>query len=104
MNNQQNDTFWYKVLDEYNEQAKRKGLKECNKNMLPEKWTKMKREVAKFNLVFEQIPMLNGENDEDLMTRVHILYKDDGGEILLTKALGFFWETNTNVEIPIRYK
>ena len=79
-NNQQNDTFWYKVLDEYNEQAKRKGLKERNKNMLTGKWTTMNREVGKFNSVFEQTLRLSGENDEDLMTRVHILYKDDSGK------------------------
>ena len=89
-NNQQNDTFWYKVLDEYNEQAKRKGLKERNKNMLTGKWTTMNREVGKFNSVFEQTLRLSGENDEDLMTRVHILYKDDSGKDFAHKGAWLF--------------
>ncbi|GJW13192.1 hypothetical protein Tco_0017325 [Tanacetum coccineum] len=46
---QKNEMFWYKVLDQYNEQAKRNKFPVRTKNMLTGKWTPMNREVGRFN-------------------------------------------------------
>ncbi|GJR08014.1 hypothetical protein Tco_0790666 [Tanacetum coccineum] len=46
---QQKDTFWYKILDVYNTEAKRRGFIELTKNMLTGKWTPMNASVQKFN-------------------------------------------------------
>ncbi|GJX36566.1 hypothetical protein Tco_0248123 [Tanacetum coccineum] len=65
-NDQNNDTFWYKVLSLYNEQAKRNNSKQRNNNMLTRKWTPMNREVGKFNSLVEQTNALSDEINEDL--------------------------------------
>ncbi|GKC25940.1 hypothetical protein Tco_1028090 [Tanacetum coccineum] len=64
---QNNETFWYMILDIYNERAVETGLKYHNKNMLTGKWMSMNREVI-IALRYNQV--LSGENDEDLLTRV----------------------------------
>ncbi|GJV24224.1 hypothetical protein Tco_1376919 [Tanacetum coccineum] len=43
---QKNDTFWYKILDAYNDQAGKRGFPVRTKNMLTGKWTPMNREVG----------------------------------------------------------
>ncbi|GJZ70183.1 hypothetical protein Tco_0633733 [Tanacetum coccineum] len=43
--------------------------------MLTGKWTPMNQEVARFNSMFDETMAMSGENDEDWMTRVKILYK-----------------------------
>ncbi|GKA54462.1 hypothetical protein Tco_0753411 [Tanacetum coccineum] len=50
---QQKDSFWYKILDVYNVEAKKRGFIERTKNI--------------------------GENDQDWTTRVEILYKTHTG-------------------------
>ncbi|GKC19933.1 hypothetical protein Tco_1022083 [Tanacetum coccineum] len=42
--------------------------------MLTGKWTPMNRDVQKFNQLVSKMLALSGENDEDWMTRVEILY------------------------------
>nr|GEV99719.1 hypothetical protein [Tanacetum cinerariifolium] len=43
--------------------------------MLMEKWTPMNREITKFNSLVLETRVMSGENDENWMTRVAILYK-----------------------------
>nr|GEV33536.1 hypothetical protein [Tanacetum cinerariifolium] len=46
---QQKYSFWYKILDVYNAEAKKRGFVERTKNMLTGKWTPMNASVQKFN-------------------------------------------------------
>ncbi|GJY13325.1 hypothetical protein Tco_0382634 [Tanacetum coccineum] len=46
-------TFWYKILDVYNQEANKKGFQERTKNMLTGKWTPMNAAV-KFNQLYEE--------------------------------------------------
>ncbi|GJR53464.1 glutathione S-transferase T3-like protein [Tanacetum coccineum] len=48
-------TFWYKILDVYNQEANKKGFQERTKNMLTGKWTPMNAAVMKFNQLYETI-------------------------------------------------
>ncbi|GKA06333.1 hypothetical protein Tco_0685557 [Tanacetum coccineum] len=43
--------------------------------MLTVKWHPMNREVKRFNLLVLETRVMSGENDEDWMTKVEILYK-----------------------------
>ncbi|GKB49071.1 hypothetical protein Tco_0899824 [Tanacetum coccineum] len=73
---QARDTFWYKILTIYNQQADEHGFKTRNKNMLTGKWTPMNRDVQKFNAIYNQTELLSGENEENLYTRVLSLFRD----------------------------
>ncbi|GJW46564.1 hypothetical protein Tco_0078210 [Tanacetum coccineum] len=63
-------TFWYKILDVYNQEANKKGFQERTKNMLTGKWTPMNAAVMKFNQLYEETLAHSGENDENHMARV----------------------------------
>ncbi|GJU80984.1 hypothetical protein Tco_1283349 [Tanacetum coccineum] len=76
---QARDTFWYKILTIYNQQADELGFKTRNKNMLTGKWTPMNRDVQKFNAIYNQTELLSGENEENLYTRVLTLFRDQNG-------------------------
>ncbi|GJS52906.1 hypothetical protein Tco_0626268 [Tanacetum coccineum] len=71
---QKRDTFWYKIQNVYNKEAKKKGFTERTKNMLTGKWTPMNASVLKFNQLVQEIAVHSGENDDDHMSRVHTLY------------------------------
>nr|GEY27753.1 hypothetical protein [Tanacetum cinerariifolium] len=71
----ENETFWYKVLDQYNEEAKINKFLIRTKNMLMGKWTSMNREVGRFNSLVNETKILSGENDDDWMAKVEIFYK-----------------------------
>ncbi|GJU41200.1 hypothetical protein Tco_1194157 [Tanacetum coccineum] len=90
MNNQSNDTFWYKVLDIYNKQVEEIGCKVRNKDMLMGKWTPMNRDVNKFNSMYDQTKALSGENKENLFTRVLILFEDQSGREFTHKSAWLF--------------
>ncbi|GJX96450.1 hypothetical protein Tco_0352248 [Tanacetum coccineum] len=62
---QKNDTFWYKVLEAYNAEAKKRGYMERTKNMLTGKWTPMNANVQKFNQIVGETLVHSGENDDD---------------------------------------
>ncbi|GKE77698.1 hypothetical protein Tco_1543818 [Tanacetum coccineum] len=64
-----NDTFWYKILDAYNEQVGIKGFPIRTKNMLTGKWTPMNREVGKFNSLVNETKAMSGENDDNEIAR-----------------------------------
>nr|GEW86291.1 glutathione S-transferase T3-like isoform X1 [Tanacetum cinerariifolium] len=87
---QQKDTFWYKILDVYNTEAKRRGFIERTKNMLTEKWTPMNASIQKFNQLVAETLALSGENDEDWITRVKILYKTHVGTEFKHKSAWLF--------------
>ena len=76
---QKQDTFWYKVLDVYNNEATRLNYATRTKNMLTGKWTPMNRLVKKWNTVVDETAVMSGENDIDFMTRCHILFKKTTG-------------------------
>nr|GEZ13013.1 hypothetical protein [Tanacetum cinerariifolium] len=87
---QQKDTFWYKILDVYNTEAKRRGFIERTKNMLTKKWTPMNGSIQKFNQLVAETLALSGENDEDWITRVKILYKTHVGTEFKHKSASLF--------------
>ncbi|GJY51094.1 hypothetical protein Tco_0441941, partial [Tanacetum coccineum] len=87
---QQKDTFWYKILDVYNTEAKRRGFIERTKNMLTGKWTPMNASVQKFNQLVSETLAHSGENDEDWITRVEILYKTHVGTEFKHKSAWVF--------------
>ncbi|GKB46246.1 hypothetical protein Tco_0896999 [Tanacetum coccineum] len=60
-----NDVFWYKILDVYNEEAKKNNYPPRTKNMLTGKWTPMNRDVQEFNSLVLETSGMSGENDED---------------------------------------
>ncbi|GJV29409.1 glutathione S-transferase T3-like protein [Tanacetum coccineum] len=76
---QKRDTFWYKIQNVYNKEAKKKGFTERTKNMLTGKWTPMNTTVLKFNQLVQETAVHSGENDDDHMSRV-MLYATVGGE------------------------
>ncbi|GJT74220.1 hypothetical protein Tco_1040945 [Tanacetum coccineum] len=72
---QKSETFWHKVLDQYNGQAKISKFPVCTKNMLTGKWTSMNRMVGRFNLLVLETRVMSEENDDDWMKMVEIMYK-----------------------------
>ncbi|GJY20688.1 hypothetical protein Tco_0393254, partial [Tanacetum coccineum] len=64
---QKRDTFWYKIQNVYNKEAKEKGFTEHTKNMLTGKWTPMNAAVLKFNQLVQETTVHSGENDDDHM-------------------------------------
>ncbi|GKD85893.1 hypothetical protein Tco_1357047 [Tanacetum coccineum] len=83
-------TFWYKILDVYNQEANKKGFQERTKNMLTGKWTPMNAAVMKFNQLYEETLAHSGENDENHMARVLQLYETIvGGEFKHRSAWNF---------------
>nr|GEX76674.1 hypothetical protein [Tanacetum cinerariifolium] len=89
-NDQARDTFWYKILDVYNERAEENGWKVRNKNMLTGKWTPMNRDVQKFNSIYDQTKLLSGENEDDLFTRLLIFFKDQTGKEFTLRSAWLF--------------
>ena len=87
---QQKDTFWYKVLEVYNKEAKRLKYTTRTKNMLTGKWTPMNKDVKKFNTVVDETAIMSGEGDKDFMNRCHVLFrKITGYEFKHLSAWGF---------------
>ncbi|GKB92029.1 hypothetical protein Tco_0964301 [Tanacetum coccineum] len=86
---QKNETFWYKVLDQYNEQTKSNKFLVRTKNMLTGKWTQMNREVEMFNSLVYEMNVMSRDND-DWMTRVEILYKTVAGTEFKYKSVWLF--------------
>ncbi|GJW22581.1 hypothetical protein Tco_0033203 [Tanacetum coccineum] len=73
---QKRDTFWYKIQNVYNKEAKKKGFTERTKNMLTGKWTPMNTAVLKFNQLVQETAVHSGENDDDHMSEgvLHVSY------------------------------
>ncbi|GKA25351.1 hypothetical protein Tco_0711460 [Tanacetum coccineum] len=79
-------TFWYKILDVYNQEANKKGFQKRTKNMLTDKWTPMNAAVMKFNQLYEETLAHSGENDENHMAMVLQLNKQMENEGIVSKA------------------
>ncbi|GJU94069.1 hypothetical protein Tco_1318825 [Tanacetum coccineum] len=64
---QKHETFWYRVLNEFNS----KNFQKCTKDMLTSKWHTLKANCQKFNAAYKRAKRLgkSGENDVDLMKR-----------------------------------
>lgn len=97
---QNNDIFCYKVLNQYNPQAKHNGYKERTKNTLMEYglwWTEKLGNVTRF------LNKPRGLAEKMMKIWWHKLkfsIKTSREEILLTKEVGLFWKTNTNGKNP----
>nr|GEZ04948.1 hypothetical protein [Tanacetum cinerariifolium] len=100
---QKYDTFWYKILDVYNEEAKKNNYPLRTKNMLTGKWIPMNRDVNKFNSLVLETNVMSEENDDDWMTRVEILYKTHAGSDFEHKSAWLFLKTSTSGKIPNRH-
>ncbi|GJX03104.1 zf-BED domain-containing protein [Tanacetum coccineum] len=48
--------------------------------MLTGKWTPINREIGRFNSLVNETRVMSGENDDDWMTRIEILYKTVAGQ------------------------
>nr|GEZ37451.1 hypothetical protein [Tanacetum cinerariifolium] len=72
---QVNDTFWVRVMHEFN----RKNFKKRTKDMLTSKWTTLNHHRQKFNAIYKRCHRLKkiGENEVDLMGRARVMYQDE---------------------------
>ncbi|GKD75603.1 hypothetical protein Tco_1333885 [Tanacetum coccineum] len=74
----------------YNDQAGKRGFPIRTKNMLTGKWTPMNRDVGKFNSLVNETKAMSGDNDDNLMTRIKILYRAHTKSDLSTRVLETF--------------
>ncbi|GKA24094.1 hypothetical protein Tco_0740736 [Tanacetum coccineum] len=72
---QSGDTFWYRILNEFN----RLNFQKCNKDMLSSKWHTLNHNCKKFNAIYKRCGRLSksGENDLDVMKRARTTYRDE---------------------------
>ncbi|GJT36926.1 hypothetical protein Tco_0936791 [Tanacetum coccineum] len=81
---QKRDTFWYKIQNVYNKEAKKKGFTERTKNMLTGKWTPMNTAVLKFNQLVQETAVHSKHKwtnpDSTLQRRSRLLGTDEEPE------------------------
>nr|GEW70230.1 hypothetical protein [Tanacetum cinerariifolium] len=72
---QKHETFWYRVLNEFNS----KNFQKRTKDMLTSKWHTLNANCQKFNAAYKRAKRLgkSGENDVDLMKRAQSIYRDE---------------------------
>nr|GEU75424.1 hypothetical protein [Tanacetum cinerariifolium] len=72
---QKHETFWYRVLNEFNS----KKFKKRTKDMLTSKWHTLNANCQKFNAACKRAKRLgkSGENDADVMKRAQSIYRDE---------------------------
>ncbi|GJT83680.1 hypothetical protein Tco_1058022 [Tanacetum coccineum] len=77
-NSQKGETFWYKVLREFN----RQNYQKRNKDMLTSKWHTLSHNCQKFYAIFKRSIRFgeSGENDLDVMKRARTTYRDENKE------------------------
>ncbi|GJT01780.1 hypothetical protein Tco_0822949 [Tanacetum coccineum] len=96
---QQRDTFWYKVMDVYNKEAKRLKYPNRSKNMITGKWTPMNRDVEKFNTIVCETALMSGENDKISLERFATYSKEVNEEVVemhvADKKIADSWFTAT---------
>ncbi|GJY70957.1 hypothetical protein Tco_0474660 [Tanacetum coccineum] len=68
--------------------------------MFTGKWTPMNQDVAKFNSLVLERRAMSGENDDDWMTRVEILYKIHTGSDFKHKSAWLFLKDNHKWKNP----
>nr|GEY37260.1 hypothetical protein [Tanacetum cinerariifolium] len=72
---QKHETFWYRVLNEFNS----KNFQKRTKDMLTSKWHTLNANCQKFNAAYKKAKRLgkNRKNDVDLMKRAQSIYRDE---------------------------
>nr|GEV32049.1 RNA-directed DNA polymerase, eukaryota [Tanacetum cinerariifolium] len=72
---QKNETFWYRVLNEFNS----KFFQKRTKDMLTSKWHTLNANCQKFNTAYKRAKRLgrSGENDVDVLKRAQSIYHDE---------------------------
>ncbi|GKA92850.1 hypothetical protein Tco_0814775 [Tanacetum coccineum] len=72
---QKHDTFWYRVLNEFNS----KNFQNRTKDMLTSKWHTLNANCQKFNAAYKRAKRLgkSGENDVDYLKRAQSIYRDE---------------------------
>ncbi|GJT03861.1 hypothetical protein Tco_0838323 [Tanacetum coccineum] len=72
---QKHETFWYRVLNEFNP----KKFQKHTKDMLTSKWHTLNVNCQKFIAAYKRVKRLgkSGENDVDLMKRAQSIYRDE---------------------------
>ncbi|GJV88805.1 hypothetical protein Tco_1532743 [Tanacetum coccineum] len=72
---QKHDTFWYRVLNEFNS----KKFQNRTKDMLTSKWHTLNANCQKFNATYKRAKCLgkSGENDVDYLKRAQNIYRDE---------------------------
>nr|GEY26123.1 hypothetical protein [Tanacetum cinerariifolium] len=71
---QKHETFWYRVLNEFNS----KNFQKRTKDMLTSKWHTLNTNCQKFNVAYKRAKRLgkSGENDVDVMKQAQSIYRD----------------------------
>nr|GEZ54271.1 hypothetical protein [Tanacetum cinerariifolium] len=72
---QAKDTFWYRVLNEFN----RFNFQKRTKDMLSSKWNTMNHNFQKFNAIYKRCSHLtkSGESELDVMKQARAAYRDE---------------------------
>ncbi|GJY59566.1 hypothetical protein Tco_0459458 [Tanacetum coccineum] len=72
---QKHETFWYRVLNEFNS----KFFQKRTKDMLTSKWHTLNANCQKFNAAYKRAKRLgkSGENDMDYLKRAQSIYRDE---------------------------
>nr|GEW72077.1 hypothetical protein [Tanacetum cinerariifolium] len=72
---QKNETFWYRVLNEFNS----KIFQKRTKDMLTSKWHTLNANCQKFNAAYKRAKRLgkSGENDVDVLKHAQSIYRDE---------------------------
>ncbi|GKD07918.1 hypothetical protein Tco_1187603 [Tanacetum coccineum] len=72
---QKHDTFWYRVLNEFNS----KKFQNRTKDMLTSTWHTLNANCQKFNAAYKRAKRLrkSGENDVDYLKRAQSIYRDE---------------------------
>ncbi|GJY74781.1 hypothetical protein Tco_0479212, partial [Tanacetum coccineum] len=72
---QKHDTFWYRVLNEFNS----KNFQNRTKDILTSKWHTLNANCQKFNAAYKRAKRLgkSGENDVDYLKRAQSIYRHE---------------------------
>nr|GEY92655.1 hypothetical protein [Tanacetum cinerariifolium] len=72
---QAKDTFWYRVLNEFN----RLNFQKRTMDMLSNKWNTLNHNCQKFSPIYKRCSCLtkSGENELDIMKRAQTIYRDE---------------------------
>ncbi|GKC67338.1 hypothetical protein Tco_1099936 [Tanacetum coccineum] len=79
-----------KILERVQYRSQETRFIDVNQNMLTEKWNTNECNIQKFNQLVAETLALSGENDEDWITRVEILYKTHVGTEFKHKSAWLF--------------
>ncbi|GJX57502.1 hypothetical protein Tco_0287399 [Tanacetum coccineum] len=80
---QAKDTFWYRVLNEFN----RLNFQKRTKDMLSRKWNTLNHNCQKFNAIYKRCARLtkSGESELDVMKQARATYRDENNNSPFTQ-------------------